>query len=49
MLTITPIILSMLQKQKRLICTPMMVIVWELLQLDSMAIINGTWQVAKTL
>ena len=48
-LTITPIILLMLQKQKRLIYILMMVTAWELQQLDSMAIINGTWQVAKTL
>ena len=39
----------MLQKQKRLIYIQMMVADWELLQLDSMALINGTWQVAKTL
>ena len=39
----------MLQKQKRLIYILMMVTAWELQQLDSMAIINGTWQVAKTL
>ena len=39
----------MLQKQKRLIYIRMMVTVLELLQLDSMALINGTWQVAKTL
>lgn len=48
-LPIIPIILLMLQKQKRLIYIRMMVTDSELLQLDSMALINGTWQVAKTL